>query len=225
MQIDEPGTSRRLERALAEEQGWPPDFAERVTDEYRRFLYLAATAGFEVTPSRTVDEAWHLHLRWPHYQETLCRQILGRPLDHRPAAGEPGEVERHRRQYERTVALYERAFLRPPPSDIWTAPVSQGERQAEESQRRGRKLALGVAAGTGLAAIPAYSFDYPLTALLLAVVATIIALLAGRISPRKHRSSGAAGCGGGCGSGAGRSDDGPGGGDSSCGGGGCGGGD
>jgi hypothetical protein len=225
MQIEEPGTGRRFEEALAEVQGWHLHFAERVTDEYRRFLYLAATAGFEVTPSRTVDEAWHLHLRWRHYEEVLCRQILGRPLDHRPAAGDPADQERCRRQYEKTVALYERAFLRPPPRDIWPEPIPRDDRQGQESRRRGRKLGRGIAVGTGLAGIAAYSFGYPMTALFLAVVATIIALLAHRVFRPRRRSRNGAGCGGSCGSGEGWSDDGPKGGDASCGGGGCGGGD
>lgn len=221
MQIEETGASLRFEEVLAGEQGWPLDFAERVTNEYRRFLYLAATAGFEVTPSRTVDEAWHLHLRSRHYREVLCRQILGRPLDHRPAAGEPGEAKRHRGQYERTVQLYESAFLKPPPSDIWPQPVSGDERKAERN-RRWRNLARGAAAGTALAAFAAYFVAYPLTALFLALLASIILLVGERVFSRKARSSGGDGGGAGCGSGAGRADDGPGGGDASCGGG-CGG--
>ena len=104
MHIPMPGTSRRFEQVLAEEQGWRVDFARRVSEEYRRFLYLAASAGFEVTPSRTVDEAWHLHLTTPHYGRMPWR------IEHRPATGEPGEEDRHRRQYEETLALYEKLF-------------------------------------------------------------------------------------------------------------------
>ncbi|HEX9946970.1 MAG TPA: hypothetical protein VGA98_05460 [Allosphingosinicella sp.] len=222
MRIEEPGTARRFEEALAEEEGWPLDFAERVADEYRRFLYLAATAGFEVTPSRAVDQAWHLHLDCPHYREVLCGQILRRPLDHRPALGLPGEEERHRRQYRDTLALYERAFLKPAPPDIWPAPISPGERQAEESRRRGRKLAGGIAAGTGLAAIAAYAIGQMLAALFLAVAAAILAFVGKRLRRRKARLRGGSGCGGSCGSGGGLSGDFDSG-AASCGSGGCGG--
>src|SRR5687768_11467205 len=55
MPIDPPEPASRFEDALASQQGWTGRFADRVTDEYRRFLYLAATAGFEVTPSQAVD--------------------------------------------------------------------------------------------------------------------------------------------------------------------------
>lgn len=146
MQIPVPGTAASFEEALADRQGWTVGYAERVTDEYRRFLYLAATAGSEVTPSRAVDEAWHLHLTCSHYREILCGRILGRPLEHRPATGEPAEEERHHRQYESTVALYERAFLSPPPSDIWPPALTWQERQMAAKQRRGRKAITNVAA-------------------------------------------------------------------------------
>ena len=40
---------------------WYFDFAQRVIFEYRRFIYLVAVCG-EMTPSKVVDEVWHLHL-------------------------------------------------------------------------------------------------------------------------------------------------------------------
>jgi hypothetical protein len=49
---------------LARENGWRPAQAARVIEEYRRFCFLAVTAGHPVTPSDAVDQAWHLHLTY-----------------------------------------------------------------------------------------------------------------------------------------------------------------
>lgn len=105
---------------LARENGWSPAFGERVLEEYRRFLFLAATAVTPMTPSDAVDQAWHLHLTYSRdYWERLCGQVLGRPLHHDPTAG--GAAERHRffDQYARTLKAYEDAFGTAPPADIW----------------------------------------------------------------------------------------------------------
>ena len=36
---------------LARDNGWKPDYARRVIEEYKRFCYLAVRAGHDVTPS------------------------------------------------------------------------------------------------------------------------------------------------------------------------------
>ena len=167
MRIEAPDGSR-FEEALARENGWSVAFAERVADEYCGFLYLAATAGFEVTPSQTVDQAWHLHLSWPHYREILCGRIVGRPIEHRPATGEPEDEARCLRQYEETLALYERVFGKPPPADIWPDPRSDEEAEDEDlaaRRRRGRRLGFQVAGGSALVAAAAQSLGSPVVAL------------------------------------------------------------
>jgi hypothetical protein len=168
-----------------------------------RFLYLAATAGFEVTPSQTVDEAWHLHLTSPQYREILCERLLGRPLEHRPAADVPGEEERHHRQYEDTVALYERAFLKPPPSDIWPRAISPEAGEAARKRRRGRRLAIATAAASAVGAAATYAIGLGPLAMVFAGAALIFLLLSLPFGPAEARSrtdNGACG-GGGCGSG------------------------
>jgi hypothetical protein len=105
---------------LARENGWSAAFARRVLEEYRRFLFLAATGRRPATPSDAVDQAWHLHLTYSRdYWERLCAQVLGRPLHHDPTAG--GADERHRfyDQYAATLKAYEDAFGAAPPADIW----------------------------------------------------------------------------------------------------------
>ena len=104
MNIDPPDATTRFQHRLQQYNQWTEEFAARVTKEYRRFLYLAARAGHPVTPSDTVDQAWHLHLIYTrHYWQELCGEILGLELHHDPSAG--GTVERNRfaRQYAQTI--------------------------------------------------------------------------------------------------------------------------
>ncbi|WP_421837499.1 glycine-rich domain-containing protein [Novosphingobium sp.] len=104
---------------LARENGWSDAHAARVFEEYRRFLYLAATAPHAVTPSDAVDQAWHLHLTFTRdYWERLCPDVLGRAMHHGPTKGGRAEGERFFEQYALTLRSYEAAFG-PAPADIW----------------------------------------------------------------------------------------------------------
>jgi len=92
---------------LAQENGWSRDFARRVVDEYKRFVFLAMTAGHPVTPSDQVDQAWHLHLTYTRsYWQRLCGEVLPRPLHHDPTKG--GDAEEHKFDdwYARTKESY-----------------------------------------------------------------------------------------------------------------------
>jgi uncharacterized protein (TIGR04222 family) len=119
-QIDGDGVTFTFAQRLARENGWSLTFAERVVDEYKRFIFMAMVAGHEVTPSDEVDEAWHLHLTYTRsYWDGLCRGVLGKPLHHIPTRGGPSERARHVAQYERTLATYEKYFRHGAPPDIW----------------------------------------------------------------------------------------------------------
>jgi hypothetical protein len=105
---------------LARENGWTRGHAERVIGEYKRFCFLAATAGHKVTPSDAVDQAWHLHLTYSRdYWERFCPEVLGRALHHEPSAG--GAEQRHLffEQYAQTLKSYEAAFGESAPADLW----------------------------------------------------------------------------------------------------------
>lgn len=105
---------------LARENRWDAPFAESVILEYKRFCYLARTAGHDVTPSDAVDQAWHLHLTYSRdYWERFCPDVLGAPLHHGPTAGGKVERTRYYDQYAATLASYEKAFGKPPPEDVW----------------------------------------------------------------------------------------------------------
>lgn len=117
--FDESNAALPFSARLARDSGWSREYALRVIEEYRRFVYLAMKAGHPVTPSDAVDQAWHLHLCYTQsYWEDLCSGVLGRPLHHGPTKGGEAEGELYWSQYSATLRSYEAVFG-PPPDDIW----------------------------------------------------------------------------------------------------------
>ena len=55
--VDESSTPLSFVKRLARENRWPVKYAERVFNEYKRFVFLAVAAGHRVTPSDEVDQA------------------------------------------------------------------------------------------------------------------------------------------------------------------------
>ena len=118
--LDDPDSELTFSRRLARENGWGIGYAQRVIEEYKRFVYLAMVAGHPVTPSDQVDQAWHLHLTYTEsYWNDLCGTVLGRPLHHGPTRGGPKENAKYNDWYERTKASYRVHFGMEPPADIW----------------------------------------------------------------------------------------------------------
>ena len=119
-ELDEPGVALSFSKRLARENGWSREFSQRVVEEYRRFIFLAVRAGHPVTPSDSVDQAWHLHLVYTRsYWEGLCGEVLGQPLHHGPTRGGQAEAVKFEDWYARTQASYEAWFGAPPPEDVW----------------------------------------------------------------------------------------------------------
>lgn len=114
------GASLGFAQRLARENRWSHEHTARVIEEYKRFCFLAMTAGHEVTPSDAVDQVWHLHLTYSRdYWQRFCPEILGAELHHGPTAGGMSEKSRFYDQYAATLASYEAAFGVPAPMDIW----------------------------------------------------------------------------------------------------------
>jgi hypothetical protein len=119
-EIDEATPELPFRDRLARENGWTKGYAQRVIDEYLRFVCLAMVSGHVVTPSDQVDQAWHLHLTYTRsYWDRLCGEVLGRPLHHGPTRGGSAESIKYHDLYERTLASYEKLFGDAPPADIW----------------------------------------------------------------------------------------------------------
>ncbi len=127
--FDEGDEQLPFARRLARENVWPPHYAARVMDEYKRFMFLAAVSGHPVSPSDQVDQAWHMHLVYTRsYWDRFCGEVLGKPFHHGPTRGGQEELRKHQRWYAQTLESYTRFFGCEPPADIWPdASVRFGE--------------------------------------------------------------------------------------------------
>jgi hypothetical protein len=115
-----------FERRLARENGWTAAYNRRVLREYKRFVFLAVTAGHPVTPSEPVDQAWHLHLTFTDsYWNHFCRETLGRVLHHHPTRGGADEQAKFDDWYSRTLESYRHLIGEEPPGDIWPTPAAR----------------------------------------------------------------------------------------------------
>jgi len=122
--VGSPNAQLTFVKRLARENRWSQRYAQRVFDEYKKFVFLAVTAGHAVTPSDQVDQAWHLHLVYTQsYWTELCEGVLKRPLHHGPTKGGFEEDQKFDDQYSKTLKSYERIFGRQPPGDIWPSPA------------------------------------------------------------------------------------------------------
>ena len=154
--LDAPGAAFPLSARLAHEQGWTPVFTERVVEEYRRFAFLAVVAGHGVTPSKAVDEAWHLHLLYTRdYWERFCPEALGQPLHHHPSDGGGEDDAKYAGWYAATLASYRRIFGEAPPADVWPSHSAPGPKA-----RRGWRLLLPFATILAGCAEPANLLDW-----------------------------------------------------------------
>ncbi len=118
--LDDPADTTPFSARLRKATGWTAAKTRRVMAEYLRFAVLATCSDAPVSPSKSVDEAWHLHLTdTRRYWEDFCPRVLGRPLHHDPGRGGAEEGARLAAQYRATLELYEQVFRVAPPADIW----------------------------------------------------------------------------------------------------------
>lgn len=123
-EMNEGDASFSFEKRLAKENGWSPEYTARVTTEYRRFVYLCATAGHPCSPSDAVDQAWHLHMIYTESYWDRMMPLLPRPLHHQPSKGGEAESQKFDDWYGQTLVSYHKVFWEQPPADIWP-PVGQ----------------------------------------------------------------------------------------------------
>lgn len=215
---------------LARENDWDLEFARRVCEEYKKFIYLVCISDQMVTPSVEVDEAWHLHLVYTKsYWRDFCGDVLWRDLHHIPTEGGMQEGEKFNAAYERTLALYKQQFGEDPPVDIWPSAhrrFAQPTVQKVDTRdyvmfRRSDGLFAVVMGGIVALCLAAFLFGTPWQVVAFALLGGLIASaeftlpFARERKKKAGKAQGGAGCGGGGGCG---------GGNSGCGGGGCGGG-
>jgi hypothetical protein len=70
--LDKPDAQLTFSKRLARDNGWKLEYTQRVIEEYKKFAFLAVTAGHPITPSDQIDQVWHLHLSYTRsYWEEL----------------------------------------------------------------------------------------------------------------------------------------------------------
>ncbi|WP_133908801.1 glycine-rich domain-containing protein [Actinophytocola oryzae] len=100
----------RLVARLVSDEGHSPDFAGRVMDQALAFLGTSAVhRGEPLSPSRAVDDGWHMFVLHTRDYREFCRRIAGRFIDHVPTGGPPGGSGEWASAVRRTVAAMRRA--------------------------------------------------------------------------------------------------------------------
>lgn len=121
--IDDPSAIVKYSDKLARNNGWPEHYTSRVIEEYKKFIFLCCVLPGGASPSKPIDEAWHLHLTYTkNYWKELCEDILGKAIHHFPSKGGPDENRKHADWYIETLNAYLDLFGYEPPDDIWFQP-------------------------------------------------------------------------------------------------------
>ncbi len=124
---------------LMKDNKWKEPFAQRASEEYLKFISLAACSSSEVTPSETVDIVWHTHLIFTEsYWSELCSGVLGRQVHHHPGTG-TAEDSRFPDQYKDTYLKYIEVFGTVPPKDIWARPKNLKAKDLKKFVERSRE--------------------------------------------------------------------------------------
>ena len=115
--FEKPGDEYGFSVRLADENKWTKAFTEKAILEYKKFMYLAATASEMVSPSEIVDVVWHQHLIFTQSYQKFCR-LLGKDIQHIPSTHNPEEAEKFSRAKEQTRHIYTETFGEQP-ADVW----------------------------------------------------------------------------------------------------------
>ena len=108
---------------LASKLGWTKNFALKALDEYKKFVFLAVTADFSVTPSKIIDQVWHEHLLFSRAYREFCAETIQFTLDHCPElVPMVDQTGTFNAQYLATLELYKKEFNVEPPAEFWSKP-------------------------------------------------------------------------------------------------------
>lgn len=115
--LDTPPSEYGFSTRLAFENYWTIEFTKEAILEYKKFMYLAATSEFMVSPSEIIDKVWHQHLIFTKSYQEFC-ELIGKQIQHIPSTHNKDEYEKFRKAKERTNMLYENIFGKQP-KHIW----------------------------------------------------------------------------------------------------------
>lgn len=103
--------------AMQKQWGQNAEMAQRVIEEYRKFLFLAMRAGHQVIPPGPVNDAWMTHLQTAqNFWENLGQMITERPMSQGADASQFASMAD---AWKATLESYEKIFGMKPPMDIW----------------------------------------------------------------------------------------------------------
>lgn len=118
--FDAPDARLPFSRRLARENKWDYNFGLKAIEEYRKFIFLCCISPRGASPSKVIDEVWHLHLIYTQsYWEEFCEKTLNRNIHHHPSAGGPQERDKHENWRADTFDLYRNTFHAEPPPEFW----------------------------------------------------------------------------------------------------------
>lgn len=126
-EMDDPDSSFKFSDRLAKENMWTKEYALRVMDEYKTFMFLCANMKVSITPSVSIDQCWHLHMIYSRDYEAFC-EVLGKKIYHGPTRGGKQQSVKFEEQYRHAFNARGTYFHdsnksdRLFPYDIWTLP-------------------------------------------------------------------------------------------------------
>lgn len=107
--FDDPRSEYGFSIRLANENDWTNYFTQQAIVEYKKFMYLAATAEQMVSPSSIVDIVWHQHLIFSQSYQGFC-SILGKNIQHIPSTHSKADFQKFKQAKDYTTKHYEECF-------------------------------------------------------------------------------------------------------------------
>ncbi|MBL3656141.1 glycine-rich domain-containing protein [Fulvivirga sediminis] len=132
--LDAPLSEYGFSTRLAKENAWTQNFTRLAILEYKKFMYLAGTAGAMVSPSEIVDLVWHQHLIFSDSYEQFC-EVIGSNIKHIPSTHNKKEKEKFLSARNQTFKLYKETFGEPP-AVIWKYPDMYAPMGLKEASMR-----------------------------------------------------------------------------------------
>ena len=111
---------------LCEREDWLMEFSLQAVDEYKKFMYIATYSS--VTPSKAIDQVWHLHIQHTDLYQEFCQGIFDRDFcHHNPELIQPQNgFSTYHNQYYDTLERYYWEFASHPPRNIWFYKLKTG---------------------------------------------------------------------------------------------------
>jgi hypothetical protein len=99
---------------VAKVHGYTPSIAEGLVREAKRMLYLSIVSDQAISPSLTIDDAWHEMLMFTRFYRDFA-DFIGGFIHHDPTPGQPDGG----RLYEKTKENYEKFLGLKPDPKYW----------------------------------------------------------------------------------------------------------